>query len=941
MPNNQFINLEELSVTTQALLSKINEQSNLKVNKHNVSAEYTEGTKIAEIEDIEIYAPIQEIDTSNLVTQSQLSNVMIKNNDYVTAGQTNLDQLGYQATAEGTSNNASGEYSHAEGRLVVASAPGSHAEGQQTVASATSAHAEGWNTTASGAYSHAEGFNTIASATGAHAEGYYTTAQRRSQHVFGEFNILDTTGTTASKGTYIEIVGKGTSTSARSNARTLDWNGNEVLAGKLTIGTAPTANMDVTTKQYVDNAVNGVTIPVTSVNGATGAVTLNYVPKVTTGTDRIVSISTGATGDNEYPGIGVSDDFGTSNIRFYDGVASIRNVGYDSQHSYNHEIRMSYPEGGLLLSSYVDDIDTNPTEWAGITIGPGNISISSGATQSVGIYDLIDPTTAYQAAHKKYVDDKFSAITYPVTSVNGATGAITITATGIGALPDSTVIPTKTSDLTNDSNYLSESGTINDTVGGYILAKGQYSSSANLGKTLYANASGEVQYLQIGRSHSSEGFQGAIKLSNMVSPNDYTTIKPSATTGVTITLPNATGTLALTSQIAVLSVNETTGNVIVDKIKTTTENYNTEYNLIGTTTSNNSTSAVSIYKQNLLSFARTVYLSRLRIGSTTVPGVIRIYTSADSSSGFTDIKSNASSTNERTITLPDASGTVALTTDIPSVPSWAMASSKPSYTFSELTSHPTTLNDYGITDAYTKTEVDGLVSGVLHYKGAKSTTGALPSSGNITGDVWHVTADGSEWAWDGSAWQELGTTVDLSGYLQTGDIAAWAKAANKPSYTASEVGALPSSTSYVSSFNGATGAITYTPPVTSVNGNTGAVTITAASITAASATHAHGNLTSGGDITTTATIASGDRLIINDESASKITNSSITFGSSTAQYLANNGTWQNVPTSYDDTALAARVTALEQIPWVTYYTGSTTPSNSQGNNGDLYFQTAQ
>ncbi len=51
-----------------------------------------------------------------------------------------------------------------------------------------------------------------------------------------------------------------------------------------------------------------------------------------------------------------------------------------------------------------------------------------------------------------------------------------------------------------------------------------------------------------------------------------------------------------------------------------------------------------------------------------------------------------------------------------------------------------------------------------------------------------------------------------------------------------------------------------------------------------------GNITNGGDITTTATIASGDRLIINDESASKVINSSITFGSSTTKYLANNGT---------------------------------------------------
>ena len=43
---------------------------------------------------------------------------------------------------------------------------------------------------------------------------------------------------------------------------------------------------------------------------------------------------------------------------------------------------------------------------------------------------------------------------------------------------------------------------------------------------------------------------------------------------------------------------------------------------------------------------------------------------------------------------------------------------------------------------------------------------------------------------------------------------------------AEDVGALPSDTSFVSSFNGSTGAVTYTAPVTSVNGSTGAVTVT-------------------------------------------------------------------------------------------------------------------
>lgn len=88
----------------------------------------------------------------------------------------------------------------------------------------------------------------------------------------------------------------------------------------------------------------------------------------------------------------------------------------------------------------------------------------------------------------------------------------------------------------------------------------------------------------------------------------------------------------------------------------------------------------------------------------------------------------------------------------------------------------TTLGGYGITDAYTKTEVDNAISAsittVMDYKGTKATVDALPATGNKNGDVWHVTADGGEYAWDGNDWQELGTTVDLSGYVQTSDIAS-------------------------------------------------------------------------------------------------------------------------------------------------------------------------
>ena len=42
----------------------------------------------------------------------------------------------------------------------------------------------------------------------------------------------------------------------------------------------------------------------------------------------------------------------------------------------------------------------------------------------------------------------------PVQSVNGQTGAVVLGAADVGALPDNTAIPSKTSDLTNDSNFI-------------------------------------------------------------------------------------------------------------------------------------------------------------------------------------------------------------------------------------------------------------------------------------------------------------------------------------------------------------------------------------------------------------------------------------------------------------------------------------------------------
>lgn len=72
-----------------------------------------------------------------------------------------------------------------------------------------------------------------------------------------------------------------------------------------------------------------------------------------------------------------------------------------------------------------------------------------------------------------------------------------------------------------------------------------------------------------------------------------------------------------------------------------------------------------------------------------------------------------------------------------------------------------------------KTLVDELkasVAAALDYRGTKDTYEELPTEGNKKGDVWNVVAAhgttpaGTNYAWDGAAWDPLGGTIDLSGY---------------------------------------------------------------------------------------------------------------------------------------------------------------------------------
>lgn len=77
----------------------------------------------------------------------------------------------------------------------------------------------------------------------------------------------------------------------------------------------------------------------------------------------------------------------------------------------------------------------------------------------------------------------------------------------------------------------------------------------------------------------------------------------------------------------------------------------------------------------------------------------------------------------------------------------------------------TSLSGYGITDAYTKTEVDAKVASVYRYKGSVASESQLPTSGMVVGDVYDIQDTGMNVAWNGTAWDKLGISVDLTPYL--------------------------------------------------------------------------------------------------------------------------------------------------------------------------------
>ena len=164
--------------------------------------------------------------------------------------------LGSFSFAVGTESYARETFSYALGDFAEANDMGSYALGSYAVTNGLGSYALGRYAKANDFCSYALGNHTIANGT--------------SQFVLGKYNIEDI------ENKYAYIFGNGNEyEETRSNAYTLDWKGNGWYAGKVSINGTPTEVNDLTTKEYVDNAILNAEI-----NSEGISVDLsNYAPK--------------------------------------------------------------------------------------------------------------------------------------------------------------------------------------------------------------------------------------------------------------------------------------------------------------------------------------------------------------------------------------------------------------------------------------------------------------------------------------------------------------------------------------------------------------------------------------------------------------------------------------------------------------------------------------
>ena len=377
--------------------------------------------------------------------------------------------------------------------------------------------------------------------------------------------------------------------------------------------------------------------------------------------------------------------------------------------------------------------------------------------------------TPYNATNPNgYVNAAGAANAAPVQSVNGSTGTVVLTAADVGALPSGTSIPSKISDLTNDQVY--DLGVLNLVqLTSFVLTQEQHTTIAQMWNrglcavTFRLTNDSSTQYLAfkqfMGSLYDSDDniyvFSGATVGYHFIynpSTGDNDIEYTSGTIALGVMADAPYGAIAYMPDVTEDNVRTISHSEIIDTAVLQVNNKSPDnYGEITLKTSdlqNDSGYITGISSTDVTTaLGYTPYDSTNPSGYVTASGAASAapVQSVNNQTGVvtlsaSDVGALPSNTfiPTKTSDLTNDSGFITTETD-PTVPSWAKASTKPSYTAAEV--------------------------------------GALPDTTTIPSKTSDLTND--------------------SGFITTETdptVPSWAKASTKPSYTASEVGALPDTT---------------------------------------------------------------------------------------------------------------------------------------------------
>lgn len=204
---------------------------------------------------------------------------------------------------------------------------------------------------------------------------------------------------------------------------------------------------DIPTKtSQLDNDSHYITAsesPVQSVNTKTGAVVLTQ--------DDVGDGTTYVRTHNDFTDV-LKAQINTNedNITMLDGdVEGLQtDVGTLKTNVTSLQTALTSKQDVIVGAASTITEDNLATDRALVSNSSGKVAVSNVTSTELGYLDGVTSNIQTQ------LDKKLEKA--PVTSVNNKTGAVQLNASDVGALPDTTVIPSKTSQLDNDSGFITD-----------------------------------------------------------------------------------------------------------------------------------------------------------------------------------------------------------------------------------------------------------------------------------------------------------------------------------------------------------------------------------------------------------------------------------------------------------------------------------------------------